>query len=399
MHMALSKLFAGMIALSAACGSIASQQVLRPIPFVRDHQALAFDQGTQRTIVHGGTAPLGAVLGDVWARGAGAWNLEATAPGAPVLTGHAMAWLPSSVSTGLLLVVGGRLPNGGLATQPPGTIAAARKYSGNSWSDVLSSVGPSPRTEAQMVWDPSRQAAVLFGGVDANGAVLTDTWTWSESAGWTLLVGAPAPAGKLAYNGATQRVAMVSGMGAAAVHELFGANWVLRASSGSGGNHPGEFNYSVGTAPNGAGVFIFGGFRQWYWSNALTLWNGVQFSLPAAGAGPTPREGSLMVLDANRGKLLLMGGQIPHRDYLMKANDVWEFGSSGWQYVPDASSPSFRSHAGMVATPNRGGLMLHGGIYQSPTGDVNLGDSWTYLENQWLPTAGVVGATDDRCIA
>jgi hypothetical protein len=388
--------FVELFAVSLLSMPALSQLQLRSIPFTRDQQAIAYDFGTQKTVMHGGSAPLGAVLGDVWSRGGGAWSLETGAPGAPSLTGHALVWLPSTTAGGILLVVGGRLPGGGLSTQGPGgAVAGAFKYSGNSWSPVVSSVGPSPRTGAQMVWDPARQAAVLFGGVGSGGQ-LFDTWTWSESVGWTQLVGAVPPAGLIAFSPATQRVTMISGP-EMKVYELFGSDWLLRASIPSGPAGP-TLAYSVSSAPNAGGVLIFGGtsLDGIVWSNAMLLWNGSQFTTVAQGSPPEPRRNGRMVIDPLRNKVLLTGGQIRHLDDAVRAGDVWEFGASGWSYLPEASAPGFRGDAGLVATPGRGGMMLHGGTYSFAS---VRSDVWQYTGNQWSNRGGQLGAAEGYCIA
>ncbi|MBK8977443.1 MAG: hypothetical protein IPM29_16145 [Planctomycetes bacterium] len=63
----------------------------------------------------------------------------------------------------------------------------------NLWSAITPVGGsPSPRTFAATTFDPVNGKVLLFGGLDAGGAHLADTWTWDGSA-WTQL----SPAGAL----------------------------------------------------------------------------------------------------------------------------------------------------------------------------------------------------------
>jgi hypothetical protein len=54
-------------------------------------------------------------------------------------------------------------------------------FSGGTWTNITSSTGtaPSPRFEGAMTYDPSDNEILLFGGSNANGNSLGDTWTFS----------------------------------------------------------------------------------------------------------------------------------------------------------------------------------------------------------------------------
>lgn len=50
-------------------------------------------------------------------------------------------------------------------------------WTGSGWLPVRASAGPANRSESSMVYDTKRQRLTLFGGTDARGLALGDTWT------------------------------------------------------------------------------------------------------------------------------------------------------------------------------------------------------------------------------
>jgi hypothetical protein len=68
-------------------------------------------------------------------------------------------------------------------------------FSGHSWHNITAALrmAPSPRSEAAMVYDPSMQALVLFGGLNVPSHVTyNDTWEFNAN-GWTQLHPAVSP--------------------------------------------------------------------------------------------------------------------------------------------------------------------------------------------------------------
>jgi galactose oxidase-like protein len=131
---------------------------------------------------------------------------------------------------------------------------------------------PSPRTYAAMGFDPSVSYVILFGGLNGNGTLLSDTWYFTGT-GWT-----PYPACTMSCPAAREQASMAS------------------------------FNGSNSTDK---GVIMFGGIGvgggplsdTWY----FTFANG--WSQPTSRTGPTARYGAGMTWDPTDTYVVLFGGE------------------------------------------------------------------------------------------
>src|SRR5260370_757804 len=82
------------------------------------------------------------------------------------------------------------------------------------WAQKLPSRSPSGRRGQAMAYDSTHGQVVLFGGVGADNAVLSDTWTWDGS-NWTQRVPANSPPARnfhaMAYDSLHQQVVLFGG--------------------------------------------------------------------------------------------------------------------------------------------------------------------------------------------
>jgi hypothetical protein len=101
-----------------------------------------------------------------------AWSDQGYA-GQPNPTGSAMAYDPSTQKN---IMFGG--DTAGLF----GTTVnnATWSYNGFTWTQLSPATSPSARYGHGFVSDPDLGGAVLFGGTDASGNILADTWTWND---------------------------------------------------------------------------------------------------------------------------------------------------------------------------------------------------------------------------
>jgi hypothetical protein len=75
---------------------------------------------------------------------------------------------------GVVVLFGGR--DNGL-TYPPQTVwNDTWVYDGQTWTPIATIGAPTPRYDFDMAYDPDRRVVVLFGGNDAAGVPLGDTW-------------------------------------------------------------------------------------------------------------------------------------------------------------------------------------------------------------------------------
>jgi DNA-directed RNA polymerase specialized sigma24 family protein len=145
---------------------------LGPLPVPRGGQAMVFDITTGQVYLVGG-AGAGGVLGDIWAYDAAGntWaSLSQYSFSWPFRSGQAMA---CSSATGRIVLFGG---------QRMDWKASADTWfsdAGRNWTGVPAGDGdPSARSGSSMVYCELTDSIVLFGGVDADGELLNDTWVY-----------------------------------------------------------------------------------------------------------------------------------------------------------------------------------------------------------------------------
>lgn len=120
------------------------------------------------------------------------------------------------------------------------TLSGTWEWNGTVWQQRASG-GPTPRTDARMVYDEARQKVVLFGGSAANGGGLRrDTWEWNGLY-WFEHFGITPPLSgvgmAMAYDRTRQRVVLhggssgTSGFPTGGVFEFDGTSWTERTTS------------------------------------------------------------------------------------------------------------------------------------------------------------------------
>jgi Galactose oxidase, central domain len=288
-----------------------SSQVQAPPP--RDKAAMAFDPALHELILFGGQGANGQPLDDTWAWNGASWYEEAQLPNSPwpsAREGAAMTYdgagqlvlfggsgpgpstpaepasTPSTTTTSTTVP-----PTGGGSTTPPvsattpattgpttgsdvsgstgaSNATASPASSGGSespvtlgdtwlWSSAgwtqVEQTGPSPRSGAAMVFDPSSGAAVLFGGDSSTSStgspgLLDDTWAWKGGA-WSRLTTPVAPPGReaaaIAADGLPDQLVLFGGLGAAGV---LGDTWLWNGRSWNPADIPGTTTARAGAA-------------------------------------------------------------------------------------------------------------------------------------------------------
>ncbi|MGP8061009.1 MAG: kelch repeat-containing protein, partial [Acidimicrobiales bacterium] len=75
-------------------------------------------------------------------------------------------------ATGQTVLFGGLDANGA-------TLADTWTYNGTTWTKQYPATSPPARAYASMAYDAAIGQMVLFGGLDASGNTLGDTWTYN----------------------------------------------------------------------------------------------------------------------------------------------------------------------------------------------------------------------------
>jgi hypothetical protein len=284
-------------------------------PPVRAAAAVGLDPTDGRLLLFGGRAGGGAdvLLADLWARdrATDTWELlaDGSAPDAP--PPMAGATLLSDAAGGQVLLVGGTAQAG--AGRAPGRDVWAWRPATGSWARITpASAAPAELAAVDAAaFDPETRTLWAWGRTAEDGGALArlalseepPTWAAVTPAGLPALIGAA-----LIWDGAGARLLAVAGVGADGVPR---ATTVVVPLDRPGG------------APTAA-------------------------SLLAAAPLPPPRSGHAAALDADRGRLLVVGGRDADGTAL---DDAWtlDLDTLAWTTLPAAEpGPPARSDAALV---------------------------------------------------
>jgi hypothetical protein len=305
-------------------------------PSPRGGAAIAYDTALGSELLFGGTSAGGGVLGDTWTYGATGWvNVTSAGSSAPSARSGAVAWYDANLSA--VVLYGGVGPTGAIDTD-------TWEFDGG-WSNVTSSVGvaPAARTGEAVAFDPASGEGVLFGGLNATGSVLADTWTFTP-AGWT----------HLAITTPTGRT------GASLAPDAAEPGLVLFGGTDCGGSPCSDtWRFSAGI-----------------WTLATPI-----------GPSPPSRFGAAFGDDATYGAAFLFGGDSATTG--LPRNDTWGWNGSAWSNVTSnvGPAPSPRAQTGLVPAPSGSGLWTAAGCAAAGCASAEQ-DTWTLA-----PVPLVVNAT------
>jgi hypothetical protein len=155
-------------------------------PSPRSKHAMAHDTARGATVLFGGDDGKGGILGGTWEWDGTAWAQVAAGGPSPRFD-HAMAFDPLR---GVTVLFGGASfdcpscwPVACPIREPHGTW----EWDGFSWTEVNTGVEPPALRDHTMIYDPSREAVVLYGGITPSG-LAGGTWAW-DGATWTEMGG------------------------------------------------------------------------------------------------------------------------------------------------------------------------------------------------------------------
>jgi hypothetical protein len=213
-------------------------------------------------------------------------------------------------------------------------------WDGSGWAPVVAPGGPSARSGAVMAYDEARHETVLFGGIDQNGNLLNDTWLW-DGVNWTQAQPATSPPGRtggaFAYNPLGKTAVLFGGCCATGVDvrvgPFLGDTWTWDGSGWTQQQPASSPSARIGGAlaydPILASMLLFGG------CSAQTscrlgdgwLWDGSNWTLQQAPAGPPGRTGAAMATDGASNTIVLLGGL----ESGQTGNDT--YGADTWSWI------------------------------------------------------------------
>lgn len=354
-----------------------------PAPDARGGAAMVFDPVRNKMLLFGGRSATGYDYEDLWEwdPGTGAWTDRSTAGAHP--SARAQHGMLYQRSTGKILLFGGGRSD---ANSSDGTSVSSSlgdtwllDPATATWTALTPSTSPSVRHDFGLVWDATRNKAVLFGGMQvdipgATGVPKQDTWDWDPTAG----------------------------------------TWTERTQAGS---KPGQrYGHAMGFDPGSGKSFLFGGWDMvsaasrndlWSWDPTTGAW--AQLLTGSESGVPPARTWASMVLDVTHGRLELVAGQViesggtTRPSGLVGSNDVWELDPATVAFSNrsvDYQGPPARAYHAMAYDPATGKTYMFGGI--DPTWKQGtLADLWEWDGSTWtqVSTSQNPGARMDAAMA
>jgi N-acetylneuraminic acid mutarotase len=281
----------------------------------------------------------------------------------------ARAWLPGALRLGVALV----------AAAIPVVFAATVLAQGAppTWT-AIDTAGPAARWDHTLAADEVTGRLILFGGRDAAGAPLGDTWLYDAAEqAWTVVEGpAPSPRfGQAVAVDAAQRALYLFG-GQADGATFFNDTWRFDLDAlaweelPTGDVRPAP-RYGTSAVLDGAGnLLISHGFTfegrfddTWSLDPAAGVWSDVS---PPAETRPLKRCLHEAVWDAEQARMLLYGGCSSGFGPCPQG-DLWAFdpASRTWMELTPAESPAPRSNPALIRDEASGEIWLIGGLTEA----------------------------------
>jgi N-acetylneuraminic acid mutarotase len=287
----------------------------------------------------------------------------------------------------------------------------------NTWTNVTTSIHPSPRSWPVMAYDIESDLMVLFGGWEIVGGewiVLNDTWTYDTNTNtWAEIVipDGPDSLGDLVYDSESDRMVFFGGALSLSelVEDLVSETWSYDTNTETWEmmnvdiRPPPRSRVQMTYDSESDVAILFGGiidggwpteevvYDCWAYSLNGNYWNNVNWDWQQVtpDVSPEPREGCSMTYDSESDLVVMFGGSLnltyvdgPVPDF-WGDNETWTYNytSNTWTNMTPANSPPMRYGAGMVYDEESDIIVMYGGIGSNGTHHQSLNDTWAYDAN------------------
>ncbi len=272
-------------------------------------------------------------------------------------------------------------------------------FDGSSWTQHLA-VGPTPRTQANLAYDPLRGELVMFGGsVDDPNSIddipTNETWIF-DGTSWSAKTPATSPAPRLGaamyFDLNRGRVVLVSGFptvtGDAELWEWTGTTWQsipstlpLRAFASV------AFDSARGACVLYSGVgTTFGEFGDTWHFDGTTWTRDLDTS-----SVPTRTTTAIAYYPTRRNEVLFAGAITGSSVY----DDTWQFDGSSWQQLAVAQSPPARGAHVLFPAPDGSGLVAFAGFVRPQEPRIFGADTWRFRFDRDSPREQCLLTVDD----
>jgi hypothetical protein len=246
-----------------------------------------------------------------------------------------------------------------------GAVITLRSTSSHSTPSLA--VAPAIADGAAIAYDPAIKKVVLFGGHDANGRSLSDTWAW-DGTNWVKLSPATSPPARqgaaLGWDPAGQRLVLTGGV---AVATATASAPVTTCTTGSGPVPPPAVTAAPGAAGSGGGqaqsVQVQGGQVS---SGAVVTSGGISgeassVSVSAGSASPPPPgtsvSGSISINASGAVTSKTVEGCTTGAA-VTGLHDTWTFDGSNWHQEHPSTNPPVALGRALMATDDTTGSLL-----------------------------------------
>lgn len=268
-----------------------------------------------------------------------------------------------------------------------------------SWKSI-NSVGPKPsaRYGHSMVFITKRGTVLMFGGIDALGNYLGDTWEWNGTTRrWTLL-STDGPRARafhaMAYDSGRNVVVLQGGEHddgdySPSTWEWVGTKWIYVKGGGPDKRAGHKMVYDVARKQ----IVLFGGFRNygttWESFDETWIWENLDWTKVNVSNPPRYRHSHAMVYDANNSRVLMQGGQHSLEgvsDDGSLSSHIFEWNGSDWRMI-SSGGPRYRRDHELFVEPGSGDVLAFGGVDEYGSFSPAF---WKFTSNHWKWLSGVV---------
>ena len=254
-----------------------------------------------------------------------------------------------------------------------------------AWNQKFPEQIPPGRSFHAMAYDAAHQEVILFGGVDAAGSFLGDTWAWDGSQWSQRSLGSGGPSARhrhaMAYDSARGQIVLFGGVDEknGILSETWvwdGKSWAQKITDAS---PQARFGHAMAYDTARRQIVLFGGQGTSGMFSDTWTWDGTTWAQQLTANKPGPRAFHAMAFGLTSAKVVLFGGVSPDG---LASDETWIWDGADWTQKSPANHPMARAWSAAAPDPT-GSVILFGGTNPMMTG-VPFEDSWIWDGTNWM---------------